>query len=111
MLLTANPYIQKGQNIRLNCSSSIVPVGQTAEFLVNNMTITNIRKHKWICFNTKLNEACSNGTCSCADNRKSYVSVFKPDYKSDTLSFMCRMKFKGGVVTLSEAAVATVIGK
>lgn len=110
-MLTANAFTQRGQEIQLNCSSNVVPIGQTAEFLVNNMTFTNIRKHKLVCFNTKLREACNNVTCRCAENKKSYMAIFKPPYNSKYINLMCRMKFSGGRVILSQEVVATILGK
>lgn len=111
VILTVDPYIQKEQEIKLNCSSDVVPVGQTAEFLVNNRIFTNIRKHKWVCFNTKLNKTCSSGTCSCAVDRKSYVSTYQPMENVNEITFMCRMKFMGGTVKSSPELVVTIIGK
>lgn len=111
VVLTANTYTQRGQKLKLNCSSDVVPVGQAAEFLVNNMTLTNIRKHNLVCFDTKLKETCGNYTCRCAENKKSYMAIFKPPYNSKYINLMCRMKFSGGIVVLSQEIIATIIGK
>lgn len=110
-MLTANPFAQREKDIHLNCSSDVVPFGQTAEFLVNNMTYTNIRKHKWVCFNTKLNKTCSSRSCSCAGDRKSYTLTLKPMKNVNQVTFLCRMKFTGGTVKSSTELVVTILGK
>lgn len=110
VVLTTRQYVQKGQAIKLNCSSDFDPIGQNAEFLINKVTYTNVRMYSFGCFNSKSAEKCFNTTCRCAQNRRSYEMYFKPDRKSDELSFSCKMRFTGNELKLSEDVVVTIIG-
>ncbi|XP_071172038.1 uncharacterized protein [Mytilus edulis] len=109
VVLAAKPYVQTGETVKLNCSSDFVPIGHVAEFLVNKVTFTNIRKHSSACFNSKLNKICVNGTCSCAQNRRSYVVFFQPDVKSRQVSFSCTMRFTGNDVKASNDVIVRII--
>lgn len=110
VVLTAMPYVQKGQTIKLNCSSDFVPIGHNAEFLINKVTYTNVRMHSFACFNSKFDEICSNTTCRCAQNRRSYELYFDPDHTSDELSFSCKMRLTWNELKLSKDVVVTIIG-
>lgn len=110
VVLTTNPYVQTGEAVKLNCSSDFVPIGHAAEFLANKVTFTNIRNHPLGCFNSKVNELCSNYTCSCAQNRRSYMLFFKPDVNSNRVSISCKMRFSGNDIQVSNDVIVTVIG-
>lgn len=110
VVLTARPFVQTGQVVKLNCSSDVVPIGQVAEFLVDKVTYTNIRMDSLDCFNSKLKEMCYNTTCSCAKNMRSYILYLKPVLQSDKFSVSCKMRFPGNEMKLSQDVGVTIIG-
>lgn len=102
--------MQTGEAVKINCSADFVPVGHVAEFMANKVTLTNIRKDQSACFSSKLNKICSNNTCSCAENRRSYMMFFQPDVNSSQDSLSCNMRFTGNDIKVSNDVIIKVIG-
>lgn len=111
MLLEVNSYVQKGHKIQLNCSADSIPVDKTVEFLANDETVTNIRKHDGDCFNTIYNRICSSESCSCSANDRYYVLFFRPPYGRTKTTFQCKMKLIRTGILYSNKVIVTILGE
>lgn len=109
--LLANRYVQKGKDVRLNCSSDKIPSGKTVEFITDSGTIGNIRSHKGICFNTLFSQTCTPNTCQCHEDGKSYAMYYRLYQASENLKFTCKMKFTDNMVIYSDKSNVSVLGK
>lgn len=87
------------------------PNGNTAEFLLNDKTLTNVRKYGDVCYNTVSRRKCLPSECTCAANERDYIMYYQTiEAPTTNLLFSCKMKFDN-VITMSKTAVVTVIGK
>jgi hypothetical protein len=50
IVISAPRYVRVNQRFELNCSSFVVPRKKTAEFLIDDITHTNIRSHENVCY-------------------------------------------------------------
>ncbi|XP_052094659.1 uncharacterized protein LOC127730325 [Mytilus californianus] len=110
VILSAPQHTPEGQPFQLNCSSNIAPVGQSAEFLVNGETLTYIRRHRTMCFNTALGTECRTGMCRCSLDGRSYAIYHKlSNVKTANESFTCKMTFPNEMVIVSNAVSVSII--
>ncbi|CAG2190908.1 unnamed protein product [Mytilus edulis] len=99
--LLVDRYVQKGKDVKLNCSSDKLPIGKTVEFITDSRSIGNVRSHKGICFNTLFSQKCNKNTCQCHKNEKSYAMFYRLNHPSENLTFLCKMKFSDNTVVYS----------
>ncbi|CAC5384444.1 unnamed protein product [Mytilus coruscus] len=86
-------YIKRGEHIILNCSSDDVPVGQSAEFLVNDETYTNIRVQDKECFSGISHSECLPEECNCSEDGKWYIIQLPANDDMMNVKISCTMKF------------------
>ncbi|XP_063420080.1 uncharacterized protein LOC134705250 [Mytilus trossulus] len=111
VILSAPQHTPEGQPFQLNCSSTIAPVGQSAEFLVNGETLTYIRRHKIMCFNTDLGTKCRTGMCRCSSDGRSFAIYHKLSIvKTANDNFTCKMTFPNEMVIVSNAVSVSITG-
>ena len=109
VILDAVQYVQRGKFIKLNCSSELEPIGQTAEFLVDDNTITNIRNHSGTCFKTIDNQVCVENVCECGADGNSYILYYRTYHK--TATFECKMRFSRNSMQTSNKVNVMFLGK
>lgn len=111
VILFAPQHTPEGQPFQLNCSSNIAPVGQSAEFLINGETLTYVRRHKTMCFNTALGTKCRNGMCRCSLDGRSFAIYHKLSIvKTANDNFTCKMTFPNEMVVVSNAVSVSIRG-
>ncbi|XP_071156338.1 uncharacterized protein [Mytilus edulis] len=109
VILFAPQHTPEGQPFQLNCSSNIAPVGQSAEFLINGETLTYVRRHKTMCFNTALGTKCRNGMCRCSLDGRSFAIYHKLSIvKTANDNFTCKMTFPNEMVVVSNAVSVSI---
>lgn len=109
--MLAQQHVQVNQPFLMNCSSNTVPVGESAEFLVNGGTLTNIRRHNGVCFNTIAGKKCIKGGCQCSEDRQSYAVYHKLTKSNATEILSCKMTFANEKTITSNDVHISALGK
>lgn len=86
-------YAGKDQSILLNCTSLKAPIGDYAEFLVNDETYTSLQKHNMHCVIGNENIDCVRDECQCSNNSLWYSLRYTCHTDEKKITFKCVMKY------------------
>ena len=89
----------------------MVPHIKTAEFLIEDTTLTNIRSHENVCYNSFLENICNINTCHCSEDGRTYVLYYKADQFIDQKNITCKMKVTDDQISVSNTVTIDVVGK
>lgn len=95
------------------CSSSQIPIGLTADFLVNGITYTSLRSTDSGCFSAHLRTKCPLHyvVCHCTKDGKEYGLVINASERNGSMTILCLMKFQnGGQVYKSDSIIVDIYG-
>jgi hypothetical protein len=111
IVISAPRYVRVIQSFELNCSSFDVPCIKTAEFLIEDTTLTNIRSHENVCYNSFRENTCNINTCHCSEDGRTYVLYYKADKFIDQKNITCKMKVADDQISVSNTVTIDVVGK
>ena len=111
IVISAPRYVHVNQSFELNCSSFVVPGKKTAEFLIDDITLTNIRSHENVCYNSFRENICNINTCHCSEDGRTYVLYYKADKFIDQKNITCKMKVADDKISVSNTVTIDVVGK
>ena len=111
IVISAPRYVRVNQRFELNCSSFVVPRKKTAEFLINDITHTNIRSHENVCYNSFRENICNINTCHCSEDGRTYVLYYKANKFIDQKNITCKMKVADDKISVSNTVTIDVVGK
>lgn len=94
----------------LFCISQKVPVGLSANFILNGNPYTTIFKVGDNCYSSPNRSFCSKGKCKCSNEGRSYNVTYHNFYHETTITVICKMEL-ASVGVIGDCLFVDTLGK
>lgn len=108
--LSGNQHVKRFGDIRLNCSSNITPIGNTASIKIDGKAYTSITSLRDGCFSSILGTQCNRDICECSTQGLWYSYTYKTVQNVGVMNFKCLMTFNADG-PVSDSISVNIIGR
>lgn len=111
--LNAPKYIRRDDYIHITCSSDETPIFSTANFYINGVAYTSLRREDYGCYSARVKCPLDSLTCYCSRDGKQYGLLIHSSVTAKIMTVSCKMRFfKNGQTSLkSDDLIVQIHGK
>lgn len=111
--LNAPKYIRRDDFIHVTCSSDEKPIFSMANFYINGIAYTSLRREEYGCYSARVKCPLNSLTCYCSRDGKQYGLLIRSPVKALIMTVSCKMRFlkNGQTVLKSDDLIVQIHGK